>query len=690
MIASKPDPPGQAWRDPAAASARPGLPATAVPTGLGWPGPPGRDLGAPFAGPGREELAAPDPAEPSAAQMAEQEAILAAEIAAGIFEPPPGDVFAGLLADPDTGPPDGAGAWLAELASPARDAILDARAAAAVPAAEAPFPAGVIGHEGTGPGGTGFADGSVLDRLGPGPVLAAALDDTWQAGLDRLSEDELAGLVLAWRRCESRAAAGLLAGTAELSRRRMASGDWRVIEHTDNELALLLTLTRRSAGSLLAFATSLARLPATAAALATGQIDRDRADVIAYETALLDDALAAAVEQLVIEDAPRLTTSKLRARLRRAVLAADPAAARRRAEQAARDARVELHDERSGGTAALSGRDLPVPAALAADQRIDAAAKALKASGVPATLPQLRAAVFLGLLTGHDPLTFLPPPDDTSDCTLHGDAARPASSAAEPGQDDKQPAASAGQDGTPATPGGPGTEAGQHNDQPRPAPGQDPAAEDSAGPPAWTAGRPALRGSVHLTIPLAAWLGLTRSPGEITGFGPATAETCRDLADQIAANPGSRWCLTLTDNAGHAAGHGCARKPPPPPTDLAAITAWLTAFKTGPVEAGTCSHTREVPGYRMPDSLHHILKIRQKTCFNPICGHPAISSDDDHTLPYDQGGRSCECNGAPGCRNCHQTKQTPGWHLEQPSPGVLIWRTPHGRRYTVTPGVYPT
>ncbi len=213
-------------------------------------------------------------------------------------------MFAGLLADPDTGPPDGAGGWLAELASPARDAILDARAAAAVPQPQAPFPAGVTGHDGTGPGGTGFADGSVLDRLGPGPVLAAALDDTWRAGLDRLPDDELAGLVLAWRRCESRAAAGLLAGTAELSRRRMASGDWRVIEHTDNELALLLTLTRRSAGRLLAFAASLARLPTAAAALATGRIDRDRADVIAYETALLDDALAAAAEQLVIQDAP--------------------------------------------------------------------------------------------------------------------------------------------------------------------------------------------------------------------------------------------------------------------------------------------------------------------------------------------------------------------------------------------------
>src|SRR5205807_2779816 len=112
----------------------------------------------------------------------------------------------------------------------------------------------------------------------------------------------------------------------------------------------------------------------------------------------------------VIEDTPSLTTSGLRARVRRAVLAADPDAARRRAEKAARDARVELFDERAG-TAGLAGRDLPVPAGLAADQRIDAWARRLRADGVAATLTRLRAAAFLGLLTGNDPITFLPPPE---------------------------------------------------------------------------------------------------------------------------------------------------------------------------------------------------------------------------------------------------------------------------------------
>jgi hypothetical protein len=183
-------------------------------------------------------------------------------------------------------------------------------------------------------------------------------------------------------------------------------------------------------------------------------------------------------------------------------------------------------------------------------------------------------------------------------------------------------------------------------------------------------------------MPLSAWLGATRSPGEVTGFGPLTAETCRDLADHIARSPGTRWCLTLTDAAGHVVGHACARRPPPPVTDKAGIAAWLARLKPGPIEAGTCTHAREVPGYRIPASLHHIVKVRQQTCCNPICARPAQACDDDHTRPHDQGGRSCECGLAPACRTCHRTKQAPGWRLEQPSPGELIWQPPHGRRYT--------
>jgi hypothetical protein len=34
-------------------------------------------------------------------------------------------------------------------------------------------------------------------------------------------------------------------------------------------------------------------------------------------------------------------------------------------------------------------------------------------------------------------------------------------------------------------------------------------------------------------------------------------------------------------------------------------------------------------------------------------------------------------------------EQAEGWWLEQPEPGVLVWRTPAGRTYVTTPTGYP-
>jgi len=40
---------------------------------------------------------------------------------------------------------------------------------------------------------------------------------------------------------------------------------------------------------------------------------------------------------------------------------------------------------------------------------------------------------------------------------------------------------------------------------------------------------------------------------------------------------------------------------------------------------------------------------------------------------------------APLCRRHHRAKQTDGWTLEQPEPGILRWTLPHKRTYTTTP-----
>ena len=241
-------------------------------------------------------------------------------------------------------------------------------------------------------------------------MLATLVDLVQRDGLGKLDDDQLTGVLQAAGRLAAWSAAAKLTAVSALAARREAagrvSGDWRPFEHADDEIAVALTLTRRSAGRLLDLALELDRLPLTRAALAAGLIDERRAEVIAEELSGLDDAAAAAVEKLIIGAAPGLTTGQLRALARRAVLSADPKAARRRKEKALGDARVEMFPE-TGGTAALAGRDLPPAAVLAADKHLTALAQAMKAAGQPGTLDILRAWAYLHLLSGKPAATLL-------------------------------------------------------------------------------------------------------------------------------------------------------------------------------------------------------------------------------------------------------------------------------------------
>jgi hypothetical protein len=507
-------------------------------------------------------------------------------------------------------------------------------------------------------GGGGFDAGGVVDQLPPGVVLAKLADNAWQTGLRPMNDDELVGLALAWRRLNSWAAAGELAAVAELGRRRRieaeATGDPRVVEHFADELAMAMTLTGRAADALLELAEAMARLPRTRAALAAGDIDRAKASVIADELSVLTGPQAAEVEAGVLDKASRQTTSQLRAAAKRAALAVDPAAAKKRREKAQKNARVEVWHEPSG-TASLAGRDLPPAEVLAADQRINALARRLKAARREGTLDQLRAEVYTALLLGRpldDPRAAPPAPGTTPD---PGGAAP---------SDDSSPRGT----GTGGEPG-------------------------SARPES-------LRGSVNLTMPLSAWLGASDAPGEAAGFGAIPADDARAMAKLLAARPGNRWCLTLTGRNGRAVAHGCttvgdpggsrtrpgSTGPPGAPTDAGAPSVFTITIS--PLAVKTCSHEREGPGYRPSDALRHALHVRQRTCSAPGCRRAAERCDLDHTKPYAQGGRTCECGMAPLCRRHHRAKQAQGWRLEQPAPGELIWRLPHGRTYRVEPDPY--
>jgi len=119
------------------------------------------------------------------------------------------------------------------------------------------------------------------------------------------------------------------------------------------------------------------------------------------------------------------------------------------------------------------------------------------------------------------------------------------------------------------------------------------------------------------------------------------------------------------------------------------VGAWVARIPLQWLESGECAHRRESSSYRPPPSLQHLIRIRQLMCAYPGCGRAARRCDLDHTIPYHRGGRTCECNLAPLCRKHHQAKQTQGWTLEQPQPGVLKWTTPSGRSYTTYPSCYP-
>ena len=475
---------------------------------------------------------------------------------------------------------------------------------------------------------------------------------------------------------------------------------------------------------LLDRASALQDLPATAAALAAGQIDMPKALVFITGLNGQDPALARGIEASLIGRAPAQTTGQLRAALHRALLAADPAAAERRRQAEERQARIERAPEPGGVTASLAGRYLPVPAAVAAWNNVTATARQLRRSGTPGTLDELRVHAYLALLSGQAASALTTEDTATSEATGttgtdsgapspagtntagqahpaptghtdhghadHGHADHGPTSQADPrptghtGRADPGPTGTGNPDPAVAPDPDPHITPGPRTTTGRPQPpAPSPAGSTPAGStPAGSTG--GLTGSVHLTIPLTALLGLTDTPGELGGFGPITAVTARDLAARTVGAPAVRWCVTVTDDTGQATGHGCAAPTRPSRNS----PGWAVTMNICALADTDCTHTRQSSHYRPPPLLWHLMKIRNQRCTAPGCRMPAARCDNDHTQPYNQGGRTCECNLGPLCRYHHRIKHSRGWRLEQPTPGIFIWQTPSGRTYTTGPENY--
>ena len=662
-----------------------------------------------------------------------------------------------------------------------------------------------------GRAGSGFSSGHAFDTSGPGPSLAGALDAATAStgGYASLDDDELIGVLAGWARTEAWAAAGRLAAVAELAARRPAAtrkhaatrggtpAGWN--KFCADEVAVALALSRRSAERMVPLAHDLAtRLPLTRQALAEGIIGDYKAQVIAEATRVLDDAAAAEAEAAVMPDGVTgKTPGQIRAAIGRAVVKADPDAARRRRAEAEKDPRVELWRE-DAGTAAICGYGLPPDAALAAGQAITTAALDLKAAGLPGTMDQLRARAYLDALLGQDsrPAPASPetarteaPGAEAAGSSMGSPAPGTGSGQHDPAAADADPDREARQEhgNHPAGPTGPadhrtpGSGNGRTAEDDR-APGNGPAAQDrpggAAGPaarPTGPAGRagtgPPPAAAINLTIPLTTLLGLTGHPGQAAAFGPIDAALARTMATHAAGNPATTWCLTITDDHGHPTAHGCAHParrgkprrtndpsgPPPgghtsppggnsppiggnhhpsqhetpahpvpaaahpvPPAARPVPAAARPARGSGPPGPGggppggnrtwrlrlpghtldltaaleplavtECDHRHQTTAHDPGRTLRHLIQIRDGECTYPPCLRDARRCDFEHTVPWEQGGRTCSCNTGPRCRHHHHLKQAAGWTLEQNQPGHHTWTTPAGRRYTTGPTTYP-
>jgi hypothetical protein len=309
------------------------------------------------------------------------------------------------------------------------------------------------------------------------------------------------------------------------------------------------------------------------------------------------------------------------------VMEAAPEKARQRRETAAKFARVERWAEDSGN-AALMGRELPPDEVLACDQRISWWAGELKKAGLAGGMDELRARAFLDLVLGKDSRPRAPAAADT-----------------------------AGRDGAPGA---------------GPAPDTGPAGGAAGG----------FAGRVTLTVPLGTAAGLADRPGELAGLGPVDPWLARDLAAAAARNPKTTWCVTVTDEHGHAVGHGCARPVPenhtqragPGPPPGGAGFCLTPASRDGPpggygtwrlrvpgagpdltvaietLDTRDCQHRHQARGHDPGARLRHLSQVRHATCTSPVCRRPARTCDFEHNVPFEAGGRTCLCNAGPWCK----------------------------------------
>jgi hypothetical protein len=151
-------------------------------------------------------------------------------------------------------------------------------------------------------------------------------------------------------------------------------------------------------------------------------------------------------------------------------------------------------------------------------------------------------------------------------------------------------------------------------------------------------GRPV---TLNLTIDLPTLLGLAENPGQLSGYGPISADVARELAAD------AKWRRFITD----------------------------------PMTGNLLDYGRE--SYKPPQALVDFLMARDRTCRFPGCRQSARRSDIDHAQAWDDGGKTDSSNLGVLCRRHHRLKTHGGWALTSFEDGSCEWISPAGKTYFV-------
>ena len=147
--------------------------------------------------------------------------------------------------------------------------------------------------------------------------------------------------------------------------------------------------------------------------------------------------------------------------------------------------------------------------------------------------------------------------------------------------------------------------------------------------------------TINVTIDLPTLLNMAENPGQLSGYGPIPASLARELAAD------GNWKRFITD---------------PTSGEL--------------LDIGRKS-------YRPSQHLVDFLIARDRTCRFPGCRYPAHRSDIDHVTPWDDGGKTTPENLGSLCRRHHRLKTHGGWKVTSASDGSCEWISPHGKHYLV-------